>query len=377
MTARTTEGNPSRAAILASIDQVSPLLDRTAPRSERERTLCQEAVEALHNAGLFAMWVPTEAGGLAADLVTQVDALIALAQADMSAAWTLMIGNTVTGTMAACLPDAGFAEVFATTRTPIAAGSLRPDGQAIPTEDGGYQVTGQWGYGSGIHHAEWIVANCRIEGGEQAGDRIALAIPIAQVAIADDWHAMGLCASGSSTYSVKDVTVPASRVHGKQLRGTPLAANPGPRLPLEHASVSLGGARRALDEVRHLAATKRRLGSRSSVADNPSFRLDLGRLEAEWSSLTAGVRAAAQDLQANAASQTPASTIALHLHATCAHATERSLAIATKALRHAGASATLSGHPLERIHRDLTTATQHAMISDTAYETLGTHLLSP
>ena len=368
----------TREAILAGIEQVAPLLDRTATRSERERTLCQEAVDALHDAGLFGMWVPQEAGGLATDLVTQVDALIALARADMSAAWTLMIGNTVTGTMAARLPDAGFAELFRGSKMPVAAGSLRPDGVATPTEDGGYRVTGTWGYGSGIHHAEWIVANCRVEGGDQAGARIALAIPIAEVTIADDWHAMGLRASGSSTYSVKDIAVPASRVHGDQLRGTPLAANPATRLPLEHASVSLGGARRALDEVRKLAATKRRLGTRSSLADNPTFRRDLGRLEAEWSSLAAAVRAAALELQndAIAQAQDTTSAIAIRLHAICTHATERSLTIATKALRPAGASATLSGHPLERLHRDLTTAAQHVMISDTAYETLGTHLLT-
>lgn len=369
MTGTDAKPNAPRAAILASIEQVSPLLDQTAARSERERTLCREAVDALHEAGLFGMWVPQEAGGLAADLTTQVDALIKLAQADMSAAWTLMIGNTVTGTMAACLPEAGFKEVFRGPRMPVAAGALRATGKATPTEAGGYRVTGTWGFGSGIHHAEWIVANCRVDGGEpDRPSRVALAIPIADVEIADDWHASGMRGSGSSTYSVREVDVPASRILGERQRGNPLAAAPGPRLPLEHASVSLGGARRALDEVANLAATKRRMGATSPLANNPTFRRDLGRLEAEWSSLTAGVRTAAQEL---AAQPTPDPATATHLHAICALATEQSLTIATRTIRHAGASAGMEGHPLERIHRDLTIATQHMMISDTAYEALG------
>jgi len=40
-------------------------------------------------------------------------------------------------------------------------------------------------------------------------------------------------------------------------------------------------------------------------------------------------------------------------------------------------SAGMEGEPLERIHRDLTIATQHTMISDSAYEALGTRLLKP
>ncbi len=375
MTEPDPEPNAARAAIFASIERVAGLLDRTAAQSERERTLCREALDALHDAGLFGMWVPREAGGLAADLATQVDALMELARADMSAAWTLMIGNTVTGTMAACLPDAGFAEVFAGARMPVAAGALRATGKAMPTELGGYRVTGSWGFGSGIHHAEWIVANCRVDGGGSGRpERVSLAIPIADVAIADDWRASGMRGSGS--YSVRDVDVPARRILGARQRGSPLAAAPGARLPLEHAAVSLGGARRALDEVANLASSKRRMGANSSLASNPTFRRDLGRLEAEWSSLAAGVRAAARELEAQPppepATITPTAT---HLHAVCAFATEQSLAIASRAIRHAGARAGMEGQPLERIHRDLTIATQHVMVSDTAYETFGMRLL--
>ena len=373
MTGPDAQAAAARAAIFASIERVADLLDRTAARSERERTLCREALDALHDAGLFGMWVPREAGGLAADLATQVDALIELAHADMSAAWTLMIGNTVTGTMAACLPDAGFAEVFTGPRMPVAAGALRATGKAVPTATGGYRVTGTWGFGSGIHHADWIVANCRVDGGEPGTpERVSLAIPIADVAIADDWRASGMRGSGSSSYSVREVDAPARRVLGERRRGDPLAAAPGPRLPLEHASVSLGGARRALDEMTKLAATRRRMGTTSPLANDASFRRDLGRLEAEWSSQCASVRTAAIELEPQAVAQSHAATpAATELRAVCALATEQSLAIASRAIRHAGASAGMEGQPLERIHRDLTIATQHTMVADSAYGALG------
>lgn len=350
---------------------MAPVLDATAAESERLGTLCGAAVDALHDERLFGIWVPAEAGGFAADLVTQVDAMIALGRADMSACWTVMIGTTVTGTMAAGLPDDGFAEVFAGERMPVAAGSLRPDGRAAPLANGGYRVTGKWGFGSGIHHAEWIVANCLAAEAEESGGRVALAVPVADVRIADDWRVSGLRGSGSSSYSVQGVEVPPSRVLGKRRRGGYLSANPAPRIPLEHASVSLGGARRALDEIACLSRTKRRLGSDAAVADSDAFRQDLGRLEAEWSALAAGVRAVAAELDAAVTAGEDIEPVATRLKAVCALATARSLAIGGRALRHAGAGAVYDTGTLQRVHRDLVVSAQHVMVSDAAFEAYG------
>lgn len=67
---------PGRDEILARVARIAPILDRTAGDSERQRTLCAEAVTALHATGLFGLWAPTEVGGYDADLVTQLDVLI-------------------------------------------------------------------------------------------------------------------------------------------------------------------------------------------------------------------------------------------------------------------------------------------------------------
>ncbi|MCE2460105.1 MAG: acyl-CoA dehydrogenase family protein [Pseudomonadales bacterium] len=370
---------PGREEILARVARIAPILDRTAGESELDRTLCTEALTALHATGLFGLWAPTEVGGYDADLVTQVDVLIEVARADMSACWTMMIGTTVTGVMAAGLPDEGLEEVFSGERLPIAAGSLRPSGRAEPAP-GGYRVTGRWGFGSGIHHAGWIVANCLLtEDGEprQPAEGISLAVPIAEVAVEDDWHVAGLCGTGSSSYSVTDVFVPQRRViQAPRKRGSFQSANPGPRLPIEHAAVSLGGARRALDEVVRLAESKRRLMDPAILAHKESFHLELGRLEARWRTCAAGVREGARELwQAIEAARTidvPATT----LKAICAHAVEESLEIGGRAFRQAGASVVHESDVLQRIYRDLAVAAQHAMVSDSAYAEFGKVLLA-
>ena len=362
------------AHVLDRIAEIAPILDRTATESERLRTLCQEATEAMHAAGLFGMWVPREAGGFDIDLVTQVDAIVELARADMSACWTLMIGNTVTASMAAGLPDEGFAEVFAGGRLPVAAGSLKPSGRAerVP---GGYRASGQWGFGSGILHAEWIVANCLIEDqGQTRG--ISLAVPIAEVDVHDDWHVAGLRGTGSCTYAVTDVFVPERRTLCRaQQRGSFFNANAGLRIPIEHAAVSLGGARRALDETIRLSATKRRLWDSGTVADKQTFRVELGRLEAQWTTLHAGVRASAVDLEDAVERDGDVRGVAEKLKAMAALTAEHCLAIGGRALRYAGAAAIQDDGVLQRVHRDLVAAAQHVMVADSAYEAYGDSLL--
>ena len=54
---------PRREEILARVARIAPILDRTARESELKRTLCAEALTALHATGLFGLWAPTEVGG--------------------------------------------------------------------------------------------------------------------------------------------------------------------------------------------------------------------------------------------------------------------------------------------------------------------------
>ena len=358
---------PDRTELLTRVDTIANLLNETAAESERGRTLCAAAVAALHEQGLFRLWVPQEVGGYDVDLLTQVEVMLRVAQADMSACWTMMIGNTVTGVIGSCLSDAGVAEVFTGDQMPVAAGSLKPDGRAAPVA-GGYRVSGKWGFGSGVHHAGWISANCLCAPDAEEVFPLTVAIPVSEVIIHDDWHVAGLCGSGSSTYEVQDVFVPDHRAFARQpRRGSPRTGNPAPRIPLEHASVSLGGARRALDEVVRMAQKKRRLTETQAVADKPEVQLELGKLNAEWQVLAAGVRDAAQRL--DAAYDDPA--VGEVLHAVCALATERSAAIGERCLRLAGAGAVHTSNVLQRIFRDLTVSAQHYMISDMAYARLG------
>jgi alkylation response protein AidB-like acyl-CoA dehydrogenase len=367
--------NPTRQELIARAREIAPTFERTAADSERLRTLCPEAVTALVDSGLLGLWSPPEVGGFDADYVTQVDVMIELARADMSGCWTMMIGASVTALLACGLSEQGLREVFDGARLPAGAAALKVSGKAERVE-GGYHVNGSWGFGSGIHHSTWIMANCLVTENGKRTDPLEtrrLAIPIDQVEIIDDWYVSGLRGTGSSSYKVEGVFVPEHRVSQEPpLRGSAHNCNMTPRLPLEHASVSLGGARHALDEVIHQAVSKKRLMDPNTVASKQAFQLELGKLEAQWEALRAGVRNAADDLCRALADNAPkAPFLTDRLRAVCALAAEQSLDIGNRALRYAGAGAVLESNVMQRIHRDLTVSAQHFMISDISYELYG------
>jgi len=371
---------PSREQHLQMVEDLTPLLKRTAAKSETLRRLDDEAVQALKHAGLFKLWSPLEVGGYDADFGTQIDVMVALARADMSACWNVMIGCSLSAVLATGLNDDALDEVFTGNEWPVAAGALMPSGQAERRDDG-FLVNGRWGFGSGIHHSGWISASCLLH---EQGDLVkpvvpvTLVIPISQVQVIDDWHVAGLSGSGSSSYAVENIFVSDRfQLSTHPQRGSPHNRSMFPRLPIEHASVSLGGARHALDQVAEQAKSKRRLTDPALVSTKQAFQVDLGRLKAEWETLYAGVVHNAA-LLSQALHQTPddVEIARMRLRAVCAHTTQRCHAIGVAALRHAGAGAVHNSNVLQRIIRDLSVSAQHVMVSDVAYEDYGRSHLS-
>jgi alkylation response protein AidB-like acyl-CoA dehydrogenase len=65
------------------------------------------------------------------------------------------------------------------------AGMNAPRGQAEPV-DGGYRVNGRWAFGSGIHHAEWVIAAPFVSG--QPGIEGVRVVVLPRRASSDSWQ---------------------------------------------------------------------------------------------------------------------------------------------------------------------------------------------
>jgi 3-hydroxy-9,10-secoandrosta-1,3,5(10)-triene-9,17-dione monooxygenase len=84
-----------------------------------------------------------------------------------------------------------------------------PAGKATPAP-GGFRITGEWSYASGVDHSDWAILGAMVESGEGRGGppdiRFCLFGP-GEFKPRDTWNAMGLRGSGSNNVIVHDVFV--------------------------------------------------------------------------------------------------------------------------------------------------------------------------
>jgi indole-3-acetate monooxygenase len=151
-----------RRELLADVEAVAPTLAEHAADSEGLARLNTPSIEALRKTRLLRFICPEERGGDEADPVTHLEIIEALAKIDGSAAWNVGILAAVSMIVAAFLPPASGKKIFASGVPPM-AGMLSPRGRAEPV-DGGYRVGGRWSFGSGIHHADWVLAGAVVAG---------------------------------------------------------------------------------------------------------------------------------------------------------------------------------------------------------------------
>ena len=268
----------------------------------------------------------------------------------------------------------------------MVAGNLGAIGKAVRVS-GGYRVTGQWAYASGILHSTWTAGGCivfdgdapRLGAGGAAETRVVF-FPTSKVEVIDTWHVGGLRGTGSNDYRVADLFVPVS--HTMTFSDAPRLTGPLYALPrhtflaVTIAAVPLGIARAALDAFRVLSSSKTpRIGS-SLLCDRPVIQAAIGRAEAQlraaraflfeacdeaWSATSAGV---ALTLEQRA-------TVRL----ACAQVAETAKAVVQSVYDAGGGTSVYESCPLQRCFRDVHTASQHVQVQSVNFETGGQVML--
>jgi alkylation response protein AidB-like acyl-CoA dehydrogenase len=371
-------------SLLDAVQTIAPIIRQNADRSERERRLSDETIQAMKRAGLFRMCTPRAAAGLEVDAMTALRVIEAVARIDASAGWNLFLSGTAINFFL-WIPEEGFEEFLASGPDTLAAGAVNPPGKAIPV-DGGYRMTGRWPFVSGCHSADWLLHTALLFDGDEPkrGEdgnpvQFLFAFPASQAEILDTWYTMGLCGTGSHDIVINDVFVPAKRV------GTlgPIKALPkllsGPLyrftlwLPVASlAAVALGTARGAIDALLDLGAKKTPAYSASTVAGRASAQMQLGQAEAVLGAARSYLYesvAKAWGTASRGEMLTQRNKIDIQLAA--AHALQSAAEVAHLVHQAAGASAIRREYAFERRFRDIHVLTQHAFASFNRFESVG------
>jgi alkylation response protein AidB-like acyl-CoA dehydrogenase len=358
------------APVLAAVAELAPRLAARAAETEAGRRLAPDVVDELRSAGCFRMLLPRSHGGDEVDLVTGMRVLEELARADGSVGWTVGIGGS--GWLDLChLPRATFDALYAGGPI-VTAGVIAPSGTASPV-DGGYRISGRWGFASGCEHADRLYGNC-FDTGEVNGSgegpppmRVAVFAP-EEVAIEDTWTVSGLNGTGSHHVVVDDVVVPADRTYAL-LTAEPCVDTAMTRIPLPTpfasllASVAIGIAQGALDDVLGLAPGKVPLFAPAPLASGPVFQQALATADARLRAARAILREDAGELFATAeADEDITVELRARVRASATWATDTAAAVVDAAYRAGGGTSLYATSPLQRRLRDVHAVTQHFLV---------------
>lgn len=360
----------STTGLVAAAEALRPLVAEHADAAEHGRRLPLDLVEALRDADLLRMCVPAVYGGPEADAVTLVQAIEAVASADGAAGWCTMIAST-TSSMSLFLEPEWARLIYGDPKT-ITGGVYAPNGKGEAV-DGGWRVTGQWQWGSGSQHCNWLTGGTVTDDG---GFHLMF-LDATDVEILDTWYTSGMRGTGSNDFRVDGAFVPAGRsvqpMLGRRTTDGPLAAFPNfSLLAAGVAAVSLGVARHAIDELTELGQGKRPLFSSKTISQSGSAQAELARAEATLRAARAFLHDELHQAweTAEAGGKVDVTTRA-RIRLACVHAAEASAKATDVVYTLGGGSSVFESSPLQRCLRDAHVATQHIMVSPRMYETLG------
>jgi alkylation response protein AidB-like acyl-CoA dehydrogenase len=386
-------GVPSREEIVRRARALRPVLEAGAGRSERERRLCDESVDAIAAAGLWRIFTPRLYGGWEAGLSAQVDAVIELSAAYPAAGWVLMVTNAHSF-MIGNFPVACQDEVFSNDSDARIPGTLVAQGEARRA-DGGWQVSGRWQFASGIDHGDWVIlgVTCDLPSSPEH-KRVHVVMPKADLTVDDTWFTLGLRGTGSKDLVAADVFVPDHRVaptielvegtspHGERHATGVYRLPTFGCLSVQMASAPVGIARAAIARYVERVTTRRNVFGQQLV-DSPVVQSRIAESLAELRAAELMVRDAAATAEGIVEQRwmTPDERVQMRWDAAyavtlCRRAVERVFATD-------GAHGIYDHSLLQAYFRDLNTACHHAIadfdsVSEAYGRTaLGLPLLAP
>jgi alkylation response protein AidB-like acyl-CoA dehydrogenase len=359
-------------------EQLGNEFSQRSAEFEQTRRLPQDVSDAMAAAGFYRMYVPTDIGGLETSPADSARVFERLAQGDAACGWVAFIAAT-SGSTLARIP-AGTAKAIFTKPETMIAGVFAPTGRAVQDTDG-FRVSGKWQWGSGTQNADWVLGGCSIldTAGEILNAKAPTSMclmPASAIDFADTWHVSGLQGTGSTDYSVSNLKIENEHVVGLVEQKPPA----GPLYQFPHftllalgiAAVAMGIARAALDELVTLAASKKRVGTSSTLATRAHTHIEVARAEAALRSARAFFYSAI-DIAWQEALEGNKVTIEMRrdIRLATTHAVESSVKVVDAMYTLGAGSAVYHNSKLQQHFRDVHMTTQHIMVAPSTLELTG------
>ncbi|MCC7486592.1 MAG: hypothetical protein IT529_16595 [Burkholderiales bacterium] len=353
-----------------------PRLRERAAAAEAARTLVPETIHDLHASGLVRTLQPKRRGGMEFDYVAYVDFPLEIARGCASTAWCLA-NLQIHHWMLAMYDERAQEEVWGVDPEAfIASGVAFPQGRARRV-GGGFVLSGRWNFSSCVGLSGWNMLSAVVREGERVVDHRTCLVPSSDYEVVDDWHVLGMRATGSMTVVANDVFVPDHRalcaydvLGGGRFPGALLNSSPLYRVPFSAVgghgigACAVGNAQAALEHSIALVRERSTSYTGSKMREFQTVQLRIGAAGAKIDTARLTLRGDCLEAQEIAnRGEVPDIQTKLRFKRNLAYA----VGLATEAvdLLHAmaGANGIYTSYPLERLVRDAHALAGHISFS--------------
>jgi 3-hydroxy-9,10-secoandrosta-1,3,5(10)-triene-9,17-dione monooxygenase len=270
------QGAPDPQTLIARARTLIPALKARSREAVAARRLPEETIADLRAAGLFRILQPKRWGGYEMHPNVFYEVQQALAEGCMSTGWVFGVVGGHPYELALFAAQAQ-QDVWGDDDSVLVSSSYQPVGR-VERVEGGFRLSGQWGFSSGSHHCQWVLLGAMIPpiNPGDAPDMRTFLVPRADYEIIDNWEVFGLQGTGSHDIRVDGAFVPEHRTHkavdGFSCQNPGQVENDGPLYGLPWAQIflrlvstaALGGARAAIDGA--VEITKARISTNTGKA---------------------------------------------------------------------------------------------------------------
>ncbi|ABP64550.1 Acyl-CoA dehydrogenase, type 2, C-terminal domain (plasmid) [Novosphingobium aromaticivorans DSM 12444] len=304
---------PTGDELVARARAMIPVLRQRAAQCVAGRDVPAQSIAEMQEAGFFRILQPRRWGGYEMHPNVFYDVQRALAEGCMSTGWMFGVVGCHPYEIALFHEEAQ-AEVWGQDTSTLVSSSYQPVGKVTPVE-GGYRLSGRWGFSTGSVHCQWVVLGAMVPPREEGGapDMRAFLLPRSDYAIdTDAWRVFGLQGTGSHDVIVDDVFVPEHRTHrsldGFLCTNPGQQTNPGPLYTLPWAQVfmrsvstaAFGGARAAINAAIEIAESRVSTNTGKASKNDPFLMAAIARAHAEVTEMEQTLRLTFDDLMGHA-----------------------------------------------------------------------------
>lgn len=289
---------PTVSDLLAGAEALLPVLRERAGECEAGNRVPEATIRDFRDAGFFKILQPRRYGGYEMRPEAFYQVQMEVAEACMSSAWVLGVVAVHNWQLALFHPHAQD-DVWGDNPGTLISSSYMPRAE-VTAVDGGYRISGQWGFSSGVDHCAWAFLGGLVKDPETGvPDFWTFLVPRTDFTVLPVWNTIGLGGTGSHDVKVEDAFVPAYRTHrskdGFAATNPGAKHNPGPlyKLPFGQvfvravSSSSIGALQGALDNYLATSARRKSANTLASVSGDPDIQLLIADTQAAISEMKA------------------------------------------------------------------------------------------